>query len=145
MLVFQVETKERVLSTGAQQGFEWVTCHNGMGCRSGYVRVPHDHPWFGLDFSLTVEDYDGAEPRCHGGITFAEADADFPHRYWWLGFDCSHSGDAPDPALPRECERRTNMMREMLEGPLGHGEVRSQEFVETECRKLCEQAQSVAA
>jgi len=121
-----------VLAKGECLGFEWMVIHNGSGYRCGYVRVPLGHPWHGKDYHDLIADV-------HGDITFAEADVpcDAPglDTDWWLGFDCAHAGDAPDPSLP------------VHEGSLSFAPwsrpgdvVRTQEYVEAECRSLCQQA-----
>jgi hypothetical protein len=117
-----------VLGQGEHAGFEWMVVHNTMGYRCGYVRVPKGHPWHGKDDdSETFADV-------HGGITFAAPDEPCgkgDDDAWWVGFDCAHAGDAPDPSLPG----RTPRMRSLISGV-----VRSQAYVEAECRRLCEQA-----
>jgi hypothetical protein len=84
------------------------------------------HPWHGAD-----------EPNAdvHGGITFSGADVpcETPgeDNAWWIGFDCAHCDDAPDYLLP--------VLVASFHILVG-GEVRSQEYVEGECRSLCQQA-----
>ena len=132
-LSIKINRPECVLSEGEHAGFKFTTVHNGGGFRCGYVRIPLGHPWHGLDYEQ-VEPH----PAVHGGLTFAEADvpcdADGPDNAWWLGFDCAHSGDATDPSLPGSSRfwRRD-------------GTVRTQEYVENECRNLCEQAAKVTS
>jgi hypothetical protein len=54
-----------------------------IGCWCGYVEVPSDHPWFGLDGdALPYIDV-------HGGVTFTGSFAET----WWIGFDCGHYDD----------------------------------------------------
>jgi hypothetical protein len=124
-----------VLSEGKHEGFEFNTVHNGMGYRCGYVKVEEGHPWHG-------KGYDDVDAEAHGGLTFARGDvpcdADGPDTGWWLGFDCGHSGDAQDPDLPSEHSMgRYSMGRYGLDGV-----VRDQEYVEAQCRSLCEQAKA---
>ena len=123
-----------ILAQGEHQGFEWMIVHNNMGYRCGYVRLPKGHPWHG-------KDWDEVSVDVHGGITFAEADVQCDKGgaddAWWLGFDCAHSGDAPDPSLPRENSRWTALR--------SYEVVHTQEYVERECRKLCEQAAEAQA
>ncbi len=132
-----IERPDDLLSKGEHLGFEWSTMHNGMGYRCGYVRVPLGHPWHGRDYDLDVE--------CHGGITYAEADKPCsnpgPDNAWWLGFDCAHGGDAPDPEL-RATESGGNLLFSVSRAWCA--EVRSQEYVEAKCRRLCEQAAEAA-
>lgn len=128
-LSIKVRHPENVLSEGEHAGFQFATVHNGIGYRCGYVRVPKGHPWHGRD-------YDDLPANVHGGLTFAEPDVecDKPGEddAWWIGFDCAHSGDAPDPALLTAADA--------FKG-LNHSEsVRTQEYVEAQCRRLCEQA-----
>jgi hypothetical protein len=126
-LSIKVNSPERVLSQGEHLGFEWITVHNNLGHRCGYIRIPLGHPWHGQEYEIECD--------VHGGITFAQADIPCdkggPDNAWWIGFDCAHSGDAPDPTLPNA------MKREIF---FEHGMVRSQEYVENECKSLCEQA-----
>lgn len=128
-----------VLAKGEHAGFEWVVVHNGSGYRCGYVRVPAGHPWHGKDESEV-------DASVHGGLTFAEADLPCdkagPDNAHWLGFDCCHGGDAADPSLPGDGDRSVSRM--FLEGLNRYGTVRTQEYVEAECRSLCEQAAAVA-
>lgn len=64
---------------GVEDGIEWRTLAAPLyGAVNGYVRIPEDHPWHGLD-------YDAIDVRVHGGITFADEG--------WIGFDTLHLGD----------------------------------------------------
>lgn len=130
-LSIAIQRPENVLATGEHLGFEWSVTHNGRGFRCGYVRVPTGHPWHG-------QDYDRVACDCHGGLTFAEADIPCgkggEDNAWWVGFDCAHGGDASDPELPRSVVTSFEW-----------GLVRTQEYVETQCRHICEQAATVQA
>ncbi len=133
-LPIAVDRPDCVLGKGEHLGHEWMVVHNGMGYRCGYVKVEPGHPWHGKDYN-SLDDVE-----VHGGLTFADADKPCdkggPDNGWWLGFDCCHYLDMPDTALPSE----HGMMRFQSEGV-----VRSQEYVEAECRSLCEQAARAAA
>ena len=132
-LSIKVDHPNAVLAEGEHLGFEWAVTHNGNGFRCGYIRLPVGHPWHGAEYDADV--LDGVE--VHGGLTFAEADKPC-HKpgtddAWWLGFDCAHSFDGQDTSLPRQfvlCN---------FEG----SQVRSQEYVEEQCRSLCKQASAV--
>lgn len=113
-----------VLSRGTHAGHQWVTMRNRMGYRCGYVRVPAGHPWHG-------KEYDVIDARAHGGLTYCKADDGTGDGGWWFGFDCCHAGDAADPSLPSEI----TAMR-----PMPGDVVRTQAYVEAQCRSLCEQA-----
>jgi len=122
-----------VLAKGVHDGFDFVVTNNGMGYRCGYVRVPIGHPWHGKD----IGDIDA---EVHGGITFAEADmpcanVDKADDGWWFGFDCMHHCDAPDLALPTE-----RPIPYEYDG--GYSKIRTQSYVESECRSLCVQAEA---
>lgn len=116
-----------VLATGEHAGYSWLVAHNDLGYRCGYVRVPPGHPW-------NRRGYDDIKANAHGGLTYTEADTDGVH--WWAGFDCAHCWDAQDPKLPS-----TYRMPESL---AIRSTIRTQEFVEAECRSLCEQAKKAA-
>lgn len=129
-LSIAIDRPDDVLAKGEHAGFEWMVIHNGMGYRCGYVKVEPGHPWHGKDDTDSFADV-------HGGVTFGAGDVDCgkggADSGWWIGFDCAHFGDAPDRSLP---------IREP--GSFGHaGVVRTQEYVEAECRSLCEQARNV--
>src|SRR5581483_4397121 len=92
------------------------------------------------------------EADVHGGLTFGHPDVPCdkgqPDDGYWIGFDCAHAGDAPDPSLPLSPEHE-RAMATIANSPLGatarfRDVVRTQEYVEAECRKLCEQAQAAA-
>lgn len=127
-LPIAVDRPNDVLATGTHSGHEWVVVHNGSGFRCGYVKLNSGHPWYGRDsFDYPV--------NVHGGITFYAPDKACdkcgPDNGWWIGFDCAHYLDRPDPTLPVS---GGSMMINY------EGEIRTQEYVESECRSLCEQA-----
>ncbi len=128
-LSVKVNNPEKVLAEGQHLGFEWVIVHNGAGYRCGYVRVPKGHPWHG-------KNYNDVAAGVHGGLTFGEpdlpCDKDGPDDAFWFGFDCAHCDDARDPSLPTRNEYPMPIFE--------HQTVKTQEFVEAECRRLCEQA-----
>lgn len=113
---------DRILSTGEHCGFKWMTVHNGIGFRCGYIGIPKTHPWWQVG-------YDNIDVDVHGGLTFSATMA-FDEPLYWIGFDCAHFGDMQDPTLPTETKIDFR----------GHGVVRTQAYVEAECKKLCEQA-----
>lgn len=129
-LSIKVNHPENVLSEGEHLGHQFVTVHNSLGYRCGYVRVPKGHPWHG-------KDYDSIAADAHGGLTFAEPDKEChgpgEDDAWWVGFDCAHLGDAPDPSLPnKDGYPRVSMF--------GGDTIKTQAYVEEECFRLCEQA-----
>ncbi len=135
-LPIKVHRPADVLAEGVHAGLEWTVTNNSNGYRCGYVRVPKGHPWHGKTDSDLWEME--AHINVHGGITFAEPDEHCgkgEDDAWWLGFDCAHSMDGQDLTLPHE---------HAFPALLRIGEVRTQEYVESECRKLCEQAAAAA-
>ena len=115
-----------VLARGEMAGYQWIVMHNNMGYRCGYIRIPIDHPWAEID----RDNLDGVV-KVHGGVTFTDDDTE--ERAFWIGFDCGHSNDAIDPELP------SKGMPMMILGA-SSGTVRTQEYVERECARVCLQA-----
>lgn len=146
-LSIAVERPNDVLAKGEHVGFEWVVTRNLMGFRCGYVRVPMGHPWHGRSTD------DLTEVECHGGVTFADpdlpCDKDGPDDAFWIGFDCAHGMDLPDPDLMTPEYRAIQEMiyprhpEQPIDSPF-RSHIRTQKYVEAECRSICEQARSVA-
>ena len=132
-LSIAIRHPENVLATGTHEGFEWIVTNNGSGYRCGYVRVPKGHPWHGKGYMD-----EGFDPDVYCGITFAQPDLPCDKAgeddAWWLGFDCAHGGDDPDPELPGSDAPWSKALK------LEDGTPRSQEFAESNCLSLCEQA-----
>lgn len=139
-LRMQVESPDIVETHETYRGHEFVvTTGTGMGYRCGYVKVEKGHPWHG----------DG-EPDAdvHGGITFTEHDVecskDGEDSGYWLGFDCGHAWDAKDPdIISGEYRLRSfedDYMERMYCGGGLDGTIRSNGYVQRECKKLIDQA-----
>lgn len=132
-LSIAIERPHDALATGSHAGFQWIVTNNGRGYRCGYVQIPPGHPWHGTG-------YDEITAKCHGGLTFSEPDVECGNGgaddAWWIGFDCAHSFDLGDPQLPGYSARLSYVGRDSV--------VRSQQYVEAECRSLCEQAKAAA-
>jgi hypothetical protein len=140
----------KVEAAGIHQGLHWMCVMTHMGHRCGYVAVGEGHPLYGVDYGspapgVTWESLKGetigdrgimpllcVDPDelpsldivfdVHGSLTFAGTSPLAPaglEEWWWLGFDCAHAGDKTMFSLG--------------------GVLRSQEFVEQECRRLIEQ------
>lgn len=138
---------DRVLAKGTHAGHEWVVTHNGRGYRCGYVKVLPGHPWHG-------QDYNSIDCDVHGGLTFGEKDEPCGKGEddgYWIGFDCGHYGDEPDPSLPNSSANKYGadpVLHSFFEfsdslcaKPIAAlPGVRTQEYVEEQCRSLCEQA-----
>lgn len=133
-----VENPDHVLLEGTHAGFHWIILFNHSAYRCGYVRVPPGHPWHG-------KEYEQVSAGVHGGLTFSDpavpCEKDGPDDGWWFGFDCAHGCDAPDPSLPGY--RPPTELETLIYKDLGR-EVRDNDYVEVECRTLCEQAANAA-
>ncbi len=128
MLSILLDSPELQLSSGTHAGHQFVTAHNNKGHRCGYVKVPGGHPWHGKDYLAIDAD-------CHGGLTFGRRDSNFDG--YWVGFSCTESHDEPDPSL-LSAEDFEEASYDFYYG--GNTQIRTQEFVEKECKSLCEQA-----
>lgn len=135
---------EYVLASGKHGGFHYVVTHRGTGYRYGYVRIPAGHPWHG-------KHYGDIAAEVHGGLTYS--DFGFPCESpgmddsWWVGFDCAHAGDLKDYSLPMEpghAEASRAIEAAIGAVPPESYQVRTTEYVEAECRDLCEQAEKAA-
>jgi hypothetical protein len=124
-----------LLAEGEHLGFRWVVAHNGQGHRCGYLRIPPGHPWY----RVPPRDI---EARVHGGLDWSEMS---PDGNYWVGFDAAHAFDLADLELPMPAElarshARTAVMygRDPVAGRAAS--VRSQAYMEGQCRSLCVQA-----
>lgn len=89
--------------------------------------------------------------NCHGGITYSDGGvySDYPVEsdLWWFGFDCGHYNDIPDyQAAKRIFSEYDDVFQKLSkaenlekEHPNTIGQVRSLDFVVSECIKLAEQ------
>lgn len=103
-------------------GLDCLIVRTPLGHLCGYVGVPPDHPWHGVDYGGCTKGHSHGEDddivwcdwtpdniiRVHGGLTFAagcqESDDPStgichvpapgrPDDVWWFGFDHAHLGD----------------------------------------------------
>ena len=118
------------LSRGNHVGFRWLATHNGRGYRCGFILIPPGHPWHGKAHGQI-----GA--RVHGGLSWSGHSS----TAYCLGFECNCDFDAPDLSLPMEPE----VADRLRQRPIPDGtQIRTQEYVEKQCRDLCEQAAAAA-
>ncbi|MBA7630816.1 hypothetical protein ES703_38341 [subsurface metagenome] len=132
--------------------------HYEMLQLNGYVGVPKNHPWYGIDYSQCLRGCEGKpneiDPRTtsypctwesdhespeklidvHGGLTFSgmEDDELRPAGYWWFGFDCAHAWDL----VPQILELIGREPRE-------HETYRNFAYVRAEVKSLAEQLAKV--
>ena len=114
-----------------------------MGHRCGYVRVPKEHPFFGLSCGdqapiaaanvadktiegtgpvgaiLAASDPDefatrvDAHIEVHGGLTYAGHTSGGDGE-WWFGFDCAHAYDSPAKWTQAAVENEVEKMAAQL-------------------------------
>lgn len=153
----------KVESDFIHNGLRCVVLLTGMGHRCGYVGIDRNHPLFNVRYSdraqylaekditdewggmaITPETY----LKAHGGITYSDSGS-YPVKsdLWWFGFDCAHAGDAPDYKSLLESGLRDREYAESmvsLQRHFEYGVVRTQEYVEQECRSLADQLARLA-
>ncbi len=148
MRIKRIEVNEKY------NGYEYLVYANSRGYRCGYVKIPKKHYLYGknyfnelnVKFNRTLNPFIDSEGNVtmsslfdvHGGITFAGkgTSAEFNKRGWWIGFDCAHYEDKPYFELMDE-EYKRNYSYEYYQS--SHGEIRSKEYVEQECKNLIDQ------
>ena len=109
-----------MLKQGKYLGYEWQIHLNDLGCKCGYIIIDKRHPWYGkhyTDLNLDI----------HGGITYSKPE----NNNWRLGFDCGHCFDLPDPGYEQAYHK---LLKE------AGATNKSIEYVEEQCKSLCEQA-----
>ena len=128
------------------QGFPCVVLFMPAGYRCGYVGLPKGNKYY-------KKKVDDIPVDCHGRLTysknhlFGQDDKDT----WWIGFDCGRFTDGIDKdtfnklyeeellSMP-PVEWRACMMDFDRGWEVGRGcPVRTQEYVESECRKIIDQ------
>jgi hypothetical protein len=105
----------------------------------------------------SCEDSDYMTPDCyfdvHGGITYAGGgnNSTYPVEsdLWWLGFDCAHCGDGKDYEKVKEYQLMdVNHVNNLIEiddmYPDIKGTIRTQEYVEQECKNLADQLHAIS-
>lgn len=154
----------KIESDFIHNGMRCVVVFTRTGHRCGYVGINKEHRLYGVDYDQHIEfltkesientpigkrgilsivfwDGESVTPEIyfdvHGSITYAGS-GDYPVEsdLWWFGFDCAHAGDRPDYNKLREygLANEEEIMPWDVEGV-----IRSQEYVEQECRNLADQ------
>jgi hypothetical protein len=117
--------------SGSQCGFEYVIIVMDLGYRCGYVKIPKNHPWYGVH-------YNEIDIEVHGGLTFSSlVGLDHPilSNGYWIGFDCMHSADLPDrDEAKKEYIKYANMFSKLK---LDGSKIRNLRYVESKCRNIC--------
>jgi hypothetical protein len=60
------------------------------GTLCGYVGVPKENKFWGMDYDEDDRDLTDISREVHGGLTFAMGEKD---GYWYFGFDTNHADD----------------------------------------------------
>jgi len=83
---------------------------HGYAC--GYVGVPPEHPWFGMDYDTLHNNY--PHVSIHGGLTYASDSLPIqkPDGLWWVGFDTSHGGDTLHNCSKVFCEQEVERLKQ---------------------------------
>ena len=140
-------SSDRILLRGSYLGYQWIVAHNGIGSRTGFVRLPPKHPWH----SLTWHEINNV--TVHNGLSAsfsetAERPSDLDQQGWWIGFHCGGFEDERDHSLPMDVTRRrlVQMSSQSFIYPFARGRsrIRSTAFVKGHCISLCEQAAAAA-
>jgi hypothetical protein len=117
------------LFEGESEGFKYAILHNNNGYRCGYICIPENHPWYKKQYQ-ECKQKDGDYIDVHGGLTYCQLCDDG----WWIGFDCAHLCDAQDSSLPHTFKMEFHDLT---------ATIKSNAYVEYECKKLCKQAKEI--
>jgi hypothetical protein len=83
------------IKTSKAPASSFIPYPHGWG--NGYIGVPSDHPWFGVDYDEIHAAHD--DLRVHGGLTYSDhyncGEKCEDKNYWWVGFDTAHECDGP--------------------------------------------------
>lgn len=124
-------------------GFRCVIVGQRMGHRCGYVKIPADHKYYGVeDDDINVDVHGG---WTYSGYTYNNYPAEASGKSWWIGFDCGHWGDAKDLDLIKSFgdDELTRMYVEMEERFPEHGEIRTIEYVKNELIEAVKQLKDI--
>lgn len=128
------------------KGYKCACVFNAGGYRCGYVAIDESHPYYKKDYS----DEGPNEIMCHWGLTYSGYGKHFCEdndNLWWFGFDCGHYCDGTDYETAKKYGIITDT--EYLIGKEFSAElsdsldenifVKTQEFVEENCKMVVEQ------
>lgn len=151
-------------------GYKCVVVFSDLGFRCGYVGIPKNHYLYKKSYSnkclnfsdikneelkkrgiiplLTFqcqEDKSKVSPdlyfNVHGGVTYSGKLSDVLNDdLWYFGFDCGHADDKPDIRSAEEYGMNNEVIGFLYTKT---GKVRTQDYVESECRSLAEQLKRV--
>ena len=135
-------------SGGIYKDYEYLVTFTYLGHRCGYVAIPPGHELYNID-SMNGKDID---LDVHGGIThdgkhnIVEKILGYQCDDKWIGFDCGHAGDGADLELVikvfpynrriKEFIKIKEQTRQEFPSLDEFEEIRSNEFVESECKHI---------
>lgn len=128
------------------KGFPCVVLFMPIGYRCGYVGLPKYNIYYG-------KKYDDIPMDCHCGLTYSDCElyGQDDMNTWWIGFDCGHCFDGIDIKSFEKYymdELKSKAVDTQRSAMLGVYQmyricneypVRTQEYVENECRKIVDQ------
>ena len=124
------------------KGYKCACTFTASGHRCGYVAINSEHPYYRKDF------YDDGpnEIKCHWGLTYAGDSDHFckdDKSLWWFGFDCAHYKDGIDYETAKRygliSEKEYLIGREFSVAMNDGALIKTQEFVEENCKMIVEQ------
>lgn len=110
--------------TDEETGYECLIMRGIAGQLNGYVVIPKDHPYYGIDLLNNEELND--ELEVHGGVTYSN----FRENEFLIGFDTGHCFDF----MPY-----TELYRYIFSIDDSDDRYKNMEYIKNECKKLAHQ------
>jgi hypothetical protein len=130
--IFYESHEHKLEHTSNYKGYDYVVIGHKYGHRCGYVKIPKSHQLFETSESKIYELYPNLS--VHGGITFMDYMKGKNSKTYCIGFDAGHCCDAKDPSLLSE-KYKDLFSSKFLE----YGEIRTLEYMISECESLIDQ------
>lgn len=108
-------TFSEIVKTWKHSNLTCVVRHGIFNCPCGYVKLPEDHPLYGVNYT---EYSDCVDIDVHGGVTFSGNMVGMDG--WFVGFGMAHFEDFDPHDWKRniraveECERETDRLADQL-------------------------------
>ena len=124
------------------KGYKCACVFNAGGFRCGYVAVDNTHPYYKKNYT------DGGPDNimCHWGLTYSGNGSHFcaeNDELWWFGFDCGHFEDGVDYETAKKysiiSDKEYLIGREFSVALNEESSIKTQEFVEENCKMIVEQ------
>jgi hypothetical protein len=114
---------EDTLKESTHKGFKYIIHRNDFGFKIAHIFLNKFHPWFKKHYDNIDSKYD---------LTYSSME----NNEWVIGFDHGHIFDLPDPGY-----KYPNYPYLLITSI--HQTVKSLEYVDEECKELCEEAYTV--